>query len=221
MLPLSETERNTPRSKAAKVPRNQECAASARDPKKHATVKGSKYPENVLPLPETRRNMPRSKAANIPRNQECAASARDPKKHASVKGSKYPEKSRKCCLCQRPEGAHLGQRQQKSREIKKVLPLPETRRNSPRSKAANIPRNQENVAFAGDPKKRASVKGIKCPKKSRKCCLCQRPEETCLVQRQQISREIKNVLPLPETRRNAPRSKAANVPRNQESAASA
>jgi len=210
---------------------NQECAASARDPKKHATVKGSKYPEksrayclcqrpsetrlgqrqqisreikNVLPLPETRRNMPRSKAANIPRNQEYVAFARDPKKRASVNGSKYPEKSRKCCPCPRPEGAHLGQRQQKSREIKKVLPLPETRRNAHWSKAAKVPRNQECVASAGDPKKRASVKGIKYPEKSRVCCLCQRPEETRLGQRHQMSREIKKVLPLPETRRNAP-----------------
>ena len=191
-----------------------------------ASVKGSKYPEksricclcqrpsetrlgqrqqisreikNVLPLPETLRNMPRSKAANIPRNQEYVAFARDPKKHATVKGSKSPEKSRKCCLCRRPEETRLGQRQQKSREIKNVLPLPETLRNMPRSKAANIPRNQEYVAFARDPKKHATVKGSKCPEKSRKCCLSRRPSEMRLGQRQQISREIKNVLPLPKT----------------------
>ena len=51
--------------------------------------------------------------------------------------------------------ARFGQRQQMSREIKNMLPFPETRRNAPRSKAANILRNQESVAFAGDPKKRA------------------------------------------------------------------
>ena len=135
---------------------------------------------------------------------------------ASVKGSKYPEKSRICCLCQRPSETRLGQRQQISREIKNVLPLPETLRNMPRSKAANIPRNQEYVAFARDPKKHASVKGSKCPEKSRMCCHCRRPEETRVGQRQQMSQEIKKVLPLPEPRRNAPRSKAVNIPRNQE-----
>jgi hypothetical protein len=87
-----------------------------------------------------------------------------------------------------------------SREIKKVLPLPETFRNAPRSKAANIPRNQEYVAFAGDLQKRATVKGSKYPEKSRKCCLCRRPSETRLGQRQQKSREIKKVLPLLKTK---------------------
>ena len=101
-----------------------------------------------LPLPKTRRSTPWSKAANDLRNQECAASAEDLKMHASVKGSKCPEKSRKCCLCRRPEETCLGQRQQMSREIKKVLPLPETRRNAHWSKAANIPRNQECAASA-------------------------------------------------------------------------
>ena len=170
-------------------------------------------------MPETRRKTPRSKAAKVPRNQESVAFARDLKKRASVKGSKSPEKSRMCCLCRRPKETRLGQRQQKSREIKKVLPLPETFRNALWSKAANIPRNQESAAFTGDPKKRILVKGSKCLEKPRMCCLCQRPEETRLGQRQQKSRKIKKVLPLPETRRNAPRSKAAKVPRNQESVA--
>ena len=152
-----------------------------------------------LLLPETRRNLPRSKAANIPRNQEFAAFAGELQKRASVKGSKCPEKSRKCCLCRRPEETCLGQRQQMSREIKKVLPLPKNLRNTPRTKAANIPRNQEYVAFARDPKKHASVKGSKCPEKSRKCCLYRRPEEMRHDQRRQIFREIKNVLPLPKT----------------------
>ena len=154
----------------------------------------------MLPLPESFRNAPRPKAANVPRNQESVASARDPKKHATVKGSKYPEKSRACCLCQRPSETRLGQRQQISREIKNVLPLPETRRNMPRSKAANIPRiknmlplpetrrntprskasnvprNQESVAFTGDQKKCAMIKGGKYSEKSRMCCLCRRHE---------------------------------------------
>ena len=155
--------------------------------------------KKVLPLPETFRNAPRSKAANITRNQECVASAGDLKKRALVKGSKCPKKSRMCCLCRRPEETRLGQRQQMPREIKKVLPLPESFRNTHRIKAANVLRNQECAAFAGDPKKRASDKGSKCLEKSRKCCLCRRPEETRLGQRQQMSQEIKKVLPLPKT----------------------
>ena len=174
VLPLPETLRNMPRSKAANDPRNQECVASAGDPKKRASVKGSIYPE---------------------KSRMCCLCQR-PEERASVKGSKYLEKSRVCCLCQRPEETRLGQRQQMSREIKSLLPLPETFRNAPRSKAANIPRiknvlplpesfrnaprskaaniprNQEYVAFAGDLQKRASVKGSKYPEKSRKCCLC-------------------------------------------------
>ena len=121
---------------------------------------------------------------------------------ASVKGSKYPEKSRKCCLYRRPEEMRHDQRRQIFREIKNVLPLPETFRNAPRSKAANIPRNQECAASAREPKKHASVKGSKYPEKSRICCLCQRPEETRLGQRQQSPQEIKNLLPPPSTRRN-------------------
>jgi hypothetical protein len=54
------------------------------------------------------------------------ASAEVLKKHATVKGSKCPEKSRKCCLSRRPSEMRLGQRQQISREIKNVLPLPKT-----------------------------------------------------------------------------------------------
>ena len=105
-----------------------------------------------LPLPKTRRSTPWSKAANDLRNQECAASAEDLKMHASVKGSKCPEKSRKCCLCRRASETRLGLRQQMSQEIKKVLPLPETFRSTPWSKAANDLRNQESAAFAEDPK---------------------------------------------------------------------
>jgi hypothetical protein len=136
-----------------------------------------------------------------------------------VKGSNYIKKSRLCCLCRRPDETRHGQRQQISQEIKNVLPLPETRRSSSWSKAANVLRNQEFAAFTRDPKKHVSVKGSKYPEKSRKCCLCRRPDETRFGQRQQKSREIKKVLPLPETRRNAPWSKAANILRNQESVA--
>ena len=118
-----------------------------------ASVKGSKISreiKNVLPLPETLRNAPRSKAANIPRNQD-------------------------------------------------MLPLPETRRNARRSKAANVPRNQESAAFAGDPKKCASVKGSKCPEKSRMCCLCRETRTRNENRSKAKYREIKNVLPLPKT----------------------
>jgi len=142
--------------------------------------------KNVLPLPKTRRGSPRSKAANIRRNQECFASDKDPKKLASVKGSKYPKKSRMCCFCRRLEEARLGQRQQISEEIKNVLPLPKTRRNSPRSKAAIIPRNQENAASAEALMKLASVKGSNYTKKSRKCCLCRSADEARLGQRQHL-----------------------------------
>ena len=89
------------------------------------------------------------------------------------------------------------------------------------SKAAIIPRNQEFAATAVDPKKGARVKGSNHPKKSRICCHRRRPEETRLGQRQQSSHEIKNLLPPASTRRKAPRSKAAIIPRNQEFAASA
>ena len=131
-------------------------------------------------------NPVRSKAAHMLRNQECAATAEDPKKHASVKGSKYPKKSRMCCLCRIPVEARLGQRQQISEEVKNVLPLSKTRRSTPRSKAANIRRNQECAASAEDPKNLASVKGNKYPKKSRMCCLCRSLEKARLGQRQHI-----------------------------------
>ncbi len=90
---------------------------------------------------------------------------------------------------------------------------------SPRTKAANIPGNQEFAASGVDPKKPASVKGSNHPKKSRICCLRRRLEETCHGQRQQTPQEIKNLLPPASTRRNVPWSKAANTPRNQEFAA--
>jgi len=124
----------------------------------------------LLPLPSTRRNRPRSKAAITSRNQEFAATGVDLKKHASVKGSNHPKKSRICGLRRRLEEARPGQRQQSSQEIKNLLPLPLTRRNRRRSKAAIIPRNQEFAASAVDPKKPASVKGSNHPKKSRICC---------------------------------------------------
>ena len=119
------SEFHSPRSKAAIISRNQEFAATAVDPKKRASDKGSKHLKksricchcrrreekrlgqrqqssqeikNLLPPSSTRRKASRSKAAIIPRNQEFAASAVDPKKPASVKGSNHPEKSRICCL---------------------------------------------------------------------------------------------------------------------------
>ena len=97
---------HSPGSKAAIIPRNQEFAASAVDPKKPASVKGSNHPKksricclrhrpeesrlvrrqqspqeikNLLPPASTRRNVPWSKAAIIPRNQEFAATSVDPK----------------------------------------------------------------------------------------------------------------------------------------------
>ena len=127
--------------------------------------------KNLLPPALTRRNRLRSKAAITPRNQEFAASAVDLKKPASVKGRKSSKKSRICCLRHRPEESRLGQRQQSSQEIKNLPPPPLIRRNAPRSKAAIIPRNQEFAASAVDPKKPASVKGSKHPRKSRICCL--------------------------------------------------
>ena len=130
-------------------------ADSAGARKKLSSVKGSKQASGsriLMPLPVIRRSSPWSKAAIILRNQDYAAFAGDPMKRAMVKGSKYPKKSRMCCLYQRPEEARLGQRQQMSWEIKNLLPLPETRRNTFRSKAANILRNQESVAFAEDMK---------------------------------------------------------------------
>ena len=123
----------------------------------------------------------------------------------------------------RLRGIHtrVDQRQQTSQEIKNLLPLPSTRRMTPRTKAANTSRNQEFAASAVDPQKHASVKGSNHPKKSRICCLQHRPEERRLGQRQQSSQEIKNLLPPPLTRRNRLRSKAAITPRNQEFVASA
>ena len=164
---------------------------------------------------------PGSKAAITPRNQEFAASAVDPKKHVLVKGSKHLKKSRICCHRCRPEETRLGQRQQTPQEIKNLLPPALTRRSTSRSKAANTPRNQEFAASVVDPKKGARVKGSNHPKKSKICSLRRRREETRFGQRQQTPQEIKNLLPPPLTRRNPPRSKAANIPRNQEFAASA
>ena len=175
----------------------------------------------MLPSALTRRSTPRSKAAITPRNQEFAATAVDPKKRASVKGSNHPKKSRICCHRRRPEEARLGQRQQSSQEIKNLLPLPSTRRSAPRSKAANTSRNEEFAATAVDPQKHASVKGSNHPKKSKICRLRRRPAETHQDQRLQTPQEIKNLLPPASTRRIAPRSKAANLPRNQEFAATA
>jgi len=113
-----------------------------------------------------------------------------------------------------------GQRQQSPQEIKNLRPPASTRRNPPRSKAANTSRNQEFAASAVDSKKPASVKGSKHLKKSRICCLRHRREGSRLGQRQQTSQEIKNLPPPPSTRRVASRSKAAIILRNQEFAAS-
>ena len=219
---------HSPRSKAAITPRNQEFAASGVDLKKHASVKGSNHPKksricchrcrpeetrlgqrqqtpqeikNLLPPALTRRSTSRSKAANTPRNQDFAASVVDPKKGARVKGSNHPKKSKICSLRRRPEETCLGQRQQSSQEIKNLPPPPLTRRNQSRSKAAIIPRNQEFAASAIDAKGRVSVKGSKHPKKSRFCCLCRRPEERRVGQRQQSPQEIKNLQPPASTRR--------------------
>ena len=149
----------------------------------------------MRPLPLTRRNRLRSKAAIILRNQEYAAFGVDAKKHASVKGSNHPKKSRICGLQRRREETCHGQRQQTPQEIKNLRPLPLTRRNRLRSKAAITPRNQEFAASAVDPKKPASVKGSKHPNKSRSCCLRRRPEGRRQGQRQQSSQQIKKLLP--------------------------
>ena len=91
--------------------------------------------------------------------------------------------------------------------------------NSPRPKAADTPRNQDFAASAEDPKNGAWVKGSNHPKKSRFCCLRRRPEETLQGQRQQTRLESKILLPLLKTRRVAPGSKAAIIPRKQDFAA--
>ena len=48
-----------------------------------------------------------------------------------------------------------------------LLPLPKTRRNSPRSKAADTPREQDFAASDVDPKKLAKVKGSRHASESR------------------------------------------------------
>jgi len=137
-------------SKAAITPQKQDfIAASAKDLKKPILVKGSKHASQarfcclcrrpdethfgqrqqtrlaskiLLPLPKTQRNAPRSKAANTPRKQDFAAFAKDPKKLILVKGSKHASEARFCCLCQRPEETHFGQRQQYCLASKFLLP---------------------------------------------------------------------------------------------------
>ncbi len=126
----------------------------------------------------TKKPPSRPKAATMLKIQDFAASGADPKKHASFKGSNHPKKSRFCCPRLRPEETRLGQRQQSPHEIKILLPPTSIRRNTPRSKAAIIPRNQDFAASDFDPKKHAPVKGSNHPMKSRFCCLRHRPEET-------------------------------------------
>ena len=104
---------------------------------------------------------------------------------SKTKGSNIVSQARFCCLCQRPEETHFGQRQQTRLGSKILLLLPKTRRNSFWSKAANTPRKQDFAAFAKDPKKLILVKGSKHASEARFCCLCQRPDETRRDQRQQ------------------------------------
>ena len=66
-----------------------------------------------------------------------------------------------------------------------LLPLPKTRRNSPRSKAATTPQRQDFAASAIEPMKLAKVKGSNHASEAGFCCLCRRPEETRQGQRQQ------------------------------------
>ena len=84
-----------------------------------------------------------------------------------------------------------------------------------------MPWKQEFAASAVDPKNPAKRKGSNYSKKSRICCLCRRPQEPCQAQRQQLLQEIKNLLPLPLPPRTLPSAKAADMPWNQEFAASA
>jgi hypothetical protein len=82
----------------------------------------------------------------MPWDQEFAASAIDPMKLAKSKGSKHSLESRICCHRRRSEEKRLIQRRQSLQEIKNLLPLALTSRNTPRSKAADMPWNQEFAA---------------------------------------------------------------------------
>jgi len=108
----------------------------------------------------------------LSQNQGFAAPAVDPKKLAVTKSSNHVSKSRICCFCPRPNETRLGQRQQSSQEIKNLLPLPLTRRNSMGPKAAIMSQNQEFAASAVDPKKLAVTRGSNLISKSRNCCPC-------------------------------------------------
>ena len=113
---------------------------------------------------------PRSKAATTPPRQDFAASAEDPKKLAKVKGSNHASEAGFCCFRRRPEETRQGQRQQPCLRDRILLPLPKTRRNSPRSKAATTPQRQDFAASAEDVKKPTKAKGSKILNLERECC---------------------------------------------------
>ena len=142
-------------------------------------------------------------------------------KLTKTKGSNQTLESGICCLCRWSDETHWDQRQQSLLKIKILLPLPLTSWNSRRSKAAIWPWNQEFAASAVDPMKLTKTKGSNQTLESRICCLCRWPDETREDRRQQSDLGIKNLLPLPLTRWNSRKSKAATRPLNQEFAASA
>ena len=101
------------------------------------------------------------------------------------KGSNHASQAGFCCLCQWPDETHFGQRQQTRLGSGILLPLPQTRWNSPGSKAAILSRKQDFAASAVDPMKLALVKGSNSALEARFCCHCRRPDETRRDQRQQ------------------------------------
>jgi len=163
-------------------------------------------------------------AAISPQNQEFAASAEDPMKLARSKGSNIVSEAGICCLCRRPNETCQDQRQQMLLSSRILLLPPKTRRNLPRSKAANAPqkqdfaasakdpknvprskaaispRKQDFAASAEDPKKLTKIKGSKRSSEAGFCCLCRRPEETHQVQMQQTRLGSRILLPLPKNR---------------------
>ena len=129
-----------------------------------------------------------------------------------TKGSNLASEAGFCCLCQRPDEAHIDQRQQYCIASKILLPLPETRRSLPRSKAAISPLKQDFAASAEVPMKPAKTKGSNLASEAGFCCLCPRPDKPIKIKGSKHASGSKILMLPPKTRSNSSRPKEAISP---------
>ena len=140
------------------------------EPNDERQQKAQEIPK-LLPFKICRTSAFAPKAAKSPRNPQIAAFQDLSDKCLRTKGSKKPEKSPNCCLSRFVGQVPSHQRQQKAREIQKLLPFKICRTSAFAPKAAKSLRNPKIDAFQELKDKSPRMEGSKFIKKSKICCL--------------------------------------------------